>query len=292
MLMKNNLHDNTIDTYSHPRYIINQSEAMEEIVSSMSVEMSQLDGDLVIPLSGGIQSTFTAAIAAAAGIKSNLVHVRRRGESSHDKESKNAHNLAEFLQLPYRSIAVDDNDILEHVKQSTSILSQYQEKSVITSKDIMNNVIWCIINKSFQDKTIIMGSGFNTLMGNGRGKTNDELNKIVLSSHKKFFQTAEYAGTTLNNNNLFVPSLTSPVFDSFSRIDYSIFHNTNIVRKSAFLLGVPSVALQIKHISPMDSLDVSQIINNKVISDLKELGDIPHNPQDTISSMWIRNNTR
>ena len=75
MLMKNNLHDNTIDTYDHPRHINHPREAMEEIVSSMAIEMSQLEGNLVIPLSGGVQSTFTAAITAAAGVHADIVHL-------------------------------------------------------------------------------------------------------------------------------------------------------------------------------------------------------------------------
>lgn len=290
MLMKDNLHDNTIDTYSHPRYIKDAREAMEEIVSSMAVEISQLEGDLVIPLSGGIQSTFTASIAAAAGVKTDIVHVKRRGETFHGQESKNAHELAGFLKLPYRSIAVDDEDIIEHVKQSLNILSQHQEKYNITSKDVMNNVIWRILNKSFKDKIIIMGSGFNTLMGNGRAKNNNDLNKIVISSHKNFFNTAEYASFTLDNNDLFVPSLTNTVFDSFSKIEYNIFSSTNIIRQSASLLGVPDNTLRINHISPMDSLSVSRIINNKVISELREIGDNPRNEKDVIASMWIRNN--
>lgn len=291
MLMKNNLHDNTIDTYDHPRHINHPREAMEEIVSSMAIEMSQLEGKLVIPLSGGIQSTFTAAIAAAAGVHADIVHVNRSGEKSYGQESKNAHELAGFLKFPYRTISVDDEEIISYVKHSASILSHYQNEYQITSNDIMNNVIWRIINNNFQDKIIIMGSGFNTLMGNGRGKTNDELDKIVLSSHKRFFNTAQYASFSLENNDLFVPSLTNNVFDSFSKIEYSIFNSTNIIRQSASLLGVPDSTLRISHISPMDSLSINKIINNKVISELKESGEKPKSDNDVISSLWIKNNT-
>lgn len=290
MLMKNNLHDNTIDTYDHPRHINHPREAMEEIVSSMAIEMSQLEGKLVIPLSGGVQSTFTAAIAAAAGVHADIVHVNRSGEKSYGQESKNAHELAGFLKLPYRTISVDDEEIISYVKHSASILSHYQNEYQITSNDIMNNVIWSIINNNFQDKIIIMGSGFNTLMGNGRGKTNDELDKIVLSSHKRFFNTAQYASFSLKNNDLFVPSLTNNVFDSFSKIEYSIFNSTNIIRQSASLLGVPDSTLRISHISPMDSLSINKIINNKVISELKESGEKPKSDNDVISSLWIKNN--
>lgn len=290
MLMKNNLHDNTIDTYDHPRHINHPREAMEEIVSSMAIEMSQLEGNLVIPLSGGIQSTFTAAITAAAGVHADIVHVNRSGEKSYGQESKNAHELAGFLKLPYRTISVDDEEIISYVKHSASILSRYKNEYQINSNDIMNNVIWRIINNNFQDKIVVMGSGFNTLMGNGRGKTNDELDKIVLSSHKRFFNTAQYASFSLENNDLFVPSLTNNVFDSFSKIEYSIFNSTNIIRQSASLLGVPDNTLRISHISPMDSLSINKIINNKVISELKESGEKPKSDNDIISSLWIKNN--
>lgn len=291
MLMKNNLHDNTINTYDHPRHINHPREAMEEIVSSMAIEMSQLEGNLVIPLSGGIQSTFTAAIAAAAGVHADIVHVNRSGEKSYGQESKNAHELAGFLKLPYRTISVVDDEIINYVKHSASMLYHHQNEYQITSNDIMNNVIWSIINNNFQDKIIIMGSGFNTLMGNGRGKTNDELDKIVLSSHKRFFNTAQYASFSLENNDLFVPSLTNNVFDSFSKIEYSIFNSTNIIRQSASLLGVPDSILKIRHISPMDSLSINKIINNKAISELKESGEKPKSDSDVISSLWIKNNT-
>lgn len=290
MLMKNNLHDNTINTYDHPRHINHPREAMEEIVSSMAIEMSQLEGKIVIPLSGGIQSTFTAAIAAAAGVHADIVHVNKSGEKSYGQESKNAHELAGFLKLPYRTISVDDDEIINYVKHSASILSRYKNEYQINSNDIMNNVIWSIINDNFQDKIVVMGSGFNTLMGNGRGKTNDELDKIVLSSHKCFFKTAQFASFSLANNDLFVPSLTNSVFDSFSKIEYSIFNSTNIIRQSASLLGVPDSTLRIKHISPMDSLSINQIINNKVIAELRELGEKPKNDNDVISSLWIKNN--
>lgn len=289
MLIKDNLHDNTINTHDHPRHILEPKEAMEEIVSSMAIEMSQLNGDIVIPISGGIQSNFTAAIATAAGIHADIIHINRNGEKSYGQESRNAHELAGFLKLPYQSISVNDEEILSYTEESIKTLSQYKDNYKINSNDIMNNTIWSILDNHFKDKIIIMGSGFNTLMGNGRGKTNDDLNKRVIYSHKRFFKTAEYASFSLSNNDLFVPSLTKTVFNSFSKIEYSIFNTTNIIRQAASLLGVPDNTLRINHISPMDSLSINEIINKKVISELKKYGENPRNEKDIISSLWIRN---
>lgn len=309
MIVNDSMYTPSTVPVNQDRTIVTPQDAVEEIVSSLAIELSKVD-DVIIPLSGGVQSTFVAAVAAAAGVEATLVHVKRPGDQLFSRETKNANEVSSSLKLPYRSIAVNDDEIIAHVESVSYALgvdrlgensdSNTDRSSSAptkpwrapdqypTSRDVMNNVIWSILNKNISNSTIVMGSGFNILMGNGRGKNSTHLNNIVKEGYTKLTSTVTKTETIIGKNSVFVPSLSTDVFDSFGTIGYNVYRSTNIVRQACALLGVPDQCLKTNHISPMDSLSIVKVINLQAKKQLESVGDHPRDNNEAVASLWIR----